>query len=247
MIIKELTKSYTTGSGGVQIEVFSNLSLEVPEQQITVILGPSGCGKTTLLNIIAGLIDQDSGEITRDTTDKDTSDESISFIFQEPRLLPWMSVSRNIDLILQSTFPDKVQRNNRINQFLDLVGLDDCANRYPDDLSGGMKQRVSIARAFAFPSDLILMDEPFQSLDLKLRIELIHEYTRLWDNDPRTTLLVTHDIREALLLADVIILLSDRPAAVTKLFIVKIDRKDRFLGKKDLLAVEQRIYAAMDL
>ncbi|MCK5155210.1 MAG: ATP-binding cassette domain-containing protein, partial [Spirochaetales bacterium] len=139
MIIKELTKSYTTGSGGVQIEVFSNLSLEVPEQQITVILGPSGCGKTTLLNIIAGLIGQDSGEITRDT-----SDESISFIFQEPRLLPWMSVSRNIDLILQGTFPDKVQRNNRINQFLDLVGLDDCANRYPDDLSGGMKQRVSI-------------------------------------------------------------------------------------------------------
>ncbi|NQT58246.1 MAG: ATP-binding cassette domain-containing protein [Bacteroidetes bacterium] len=240
MIINNLTKTYR--AGGSDVEVFNGLSLNIPEQEITVILGPSGCGKTTLLNSIAGLAEQDSGEIIRDE-----SDCSISFIFQEPRLLPWMSVSRNIDLVLQNAFPDKNQRSERISRFLGLVGLTDSAEMYPEELSGGMKQRVSIARAFAYPSNLILMDEPFQSLDLKLRIELIHEYTKLWDRDPRTTLLVTHDVREALLLADTIFLLSDRPAAVVESFIVNIDRSNRFLGKEDMLAVEQRIYAAMNL
>jgi NitT/TauT family transport system ATP-binding protein len=242
MIIKNLTKTYKSSNSGTQIEVFDNLSLTIPERQIAVILGPSGCGKTTLLHSIAGLTDQDSGKIIRDE-----KDNSISFIFQEPRLLPWMSVHRNMDLVLQKVFPDKEQRDKRINHFLTLVGLVDCAEMYPEELSGGMKQRVSIARAFAYPSHLILMDEPFQSLDLKLRIELIREYTKLWDNDPRTTLLVTHDVREALLLADTIFLLSDRPAAVLEDFTVVIDRKARFLGKGDMLAIEQRIYTAMDL
>lgn len=242
MIIKNLTKTYKSSNSGTQIEVFDNLSLTIPERQITVILGPSGCGKTTLLHSIAGLTDQDSGKIIRDE-----KDNSISFIFQEPRLLPWMSVHRNMDLVLQKVFPDKEQRDKRINHFLTLVGLVDCAEMYPEELSGGMKQRVSIARAFAYPSNLILMDEPFQSLDLKLRIELIREYTKLWDNDPRTTLLVTHDVREALLLADTIFLLSDRPAAVLEDFAVVIDRNDRFLGKGDMLAIEQRVYTAMDL
>jgi NitT/TauT family transport system ATP-binding protein len=242
MIINNLSKSYNSGTGSVPIRVFNKLSLKIPEQKISVILGPSGCGKTTLLHSIAGLIKQDSGEIIQDE-----QSSSISYIFQEPRLLPWMSVSQNIDLVLKKVFPDKNQRGERISQFLDLVGLSDCGEMYPDELSGGMKQRVSIARAFAYPSSLILMDEPFQSLDLKLRIELIHAYTKLWDCDPRTTLLVTHDVREALLLADVIFLLSNRPAVVLEDFAVTVGRNDRFLGKGDLLAIEQRIYTAMDL
>ncbi len=242
MKINNLSKSYRSGSGSIPIKVFNDLTLKIPEQEITVILGPSGCGKTTLLHSIAGLIQLDSGEIIREEIDN-----SLSYIFQEPRLLPWMSVSRNIDLVLRKVFPDRDQRMERICQFLDLVGLSDSAEMYPDELSGGMKQRVSIARAFAYPSSLILMDEPFQSLDLKLRIELIREYTKLWDRDPRTTLLVTHDVREALLLADTIFLLSDRPAAVLEDFSIDIDRKDRFLGNDDMLAVEQRIYTAMDL
>jgi len=242
MIINNLSKSYKSGAGSVPIEVFNDLSLTIPERKISVILGPSGCGKTTLLHSIAGLTKQDSGEIIQDERNS-----SISFIFQEPRLLPWMSVSRNIELVLKKVFPDKDQRWERISQFLDLVGLSDCTEMYPEELSGGMKQRVSIARAFAYPSSLILMDEPFQSLDLKLRIELIHAYTKLWDRDPRTTLLVTHDVREALLLADTIFLLSERPAAVLEEFAVTVDRNDRFLGKGDMLAIEQRIYTAMDL
>ena len=242
MIISNLIKTYKSESGGLSIEVFNELSLAVPVREITVILGPSGCGKTTLLNIIAGLISQDSGEIICDAVDK-----LISFIFQEPRLLPWVSVSRNIDLVLQTVFPDKDQRRERIVRFLGLVGLSDSVEMFPGELSGGMKQRVSIARAFAYPSNLILMDEPFQSLDLKLRIELIRAYTRLWERDPRTTLLVTHDVREALLLADTIHLLSDRPAEVVESFEVKTDRSDRFLGDEALLALEQRIYAAMEL
>ena len=244
MILTNLSKSYRSGSGGMPIEVFNNLSLKIPEREITVILGPSGCGKTTLLHSIAGLVELNSGEIFREAA---VTDNSLSYIFQEPRLLPWMCVSKNIDLVLQKAFPDSDQRRERVNRFLDLVGLSDYTEMYPEELSGGMKQRVSIARAFAYPSSLILMDEPFQLLDLKLRIELIREYIKLWDLDTRTTLLVTHDVREALLLADTIILLSDRPAAVLENFPVSIDRSDRFLGKGEMLAVEQRIYTAMDL
>jgi len=240
MILEHIEKRYPATGGAV--EVFEDLSLNLNDNEITVILGPSGCGKTTLLRMIAGSLAPDGGTISgRDCRD------AVSFIFQEPRLLPWMRVHDNIALVLERKLPDESRRNAVIDHILAVVGLHDAADMYPEELSGGMRQRVSIARAFAYPSELILMDEPFQSLDLKLRLELIRRYSRLWEEDRRTTLMVTHDAREALMLADTIHLLSERPAQVISTFNVTVDRNERRLGSGTLTALEQEIYATMRL
>lgn len=220
MNIKNLSKQFFSGTETVS--VLEGLSLEIPEGEISVLLGPSGCGKTTLLNLIGGLIEPDSGEIVKEH-------QELSFIFQELRLLPWMSVERNIELVLKAKISDEEIRRKRIAEVLEMVGLTPESGWYPEELSGGMRQRVSIARAFAYPSSLILMDEPFQSLDLKLRIELIEEYLKLWIEDNRTTLMVTHDVREALLMADSIHILSNRPSKV----ITSIKIGDHLLGKNE--------------
>jgi NitT/TauT family transport system ATP-binding protein len=255
MIVERLSKTYASATGPVT--VFSDLSLELEEGRITVILGPSGCGKTTLLHLLAGILAPDAGRIVRDTaafpasasalSSISSSRSPLSFIFQEPRLLAWMSAAENIDLVLQRVIPDRGEREARIAHVLGIVGLSDAAEMFPEELSGGMRQRVSIARAFAYPSRLILMDEPFQSLDLKFRIDLIGEYLALWRQDQRTTLMVTHDVREALLMADVVYLLSERPARVTGRFAVPGDKFSRSLGEGGLPELEQRIYKAMGI
>ncbi len=270
MIVERLSKTYASAAGPVT--VFSELSLELEEGRITVILGPSGCGKTTLLHVLAGILAPDAGRVVRNTAASPASASasaspsasasesgsasasasvsvpaSLSFIFQEPRLLSWMTAARNIDLVLQRVIPDRRKREARIAHVLDIVGLRDAGAMFPEELSGGMRQRVSIARAFAYPSSLILMDEPFQSLDLKFRIDLIREYLALWKQDQRTTLMVTHDVREALLMADTVYLLSERPARVVDRFAVPGDTFSRSLGEGGLPELEQRIYKAMGI
>ncbi len=196
------------------LKVLKDFNLDFSSDSISCILGPSGCGKTTLLNIIAGTIKAKQGELIGFV------EKVLSYIFQEPRLLPWLTVENNIEFPLLDIFPPK-KRQIISKRFIRLMNLEGFETFYPHHLSGGMKQRVSIARAFAYPSEIILMDEPLKGLDFKLKLNLIQTFTKLWTADKRTVIFVTHDVDEALMLGSQIIVLSKAPAEIkTKL---KID------------------------
>lgn len=176
--------------------VYENFSLEIEEGKITCLLGASGCGKTTLLNMLAGLTPYEGriGNVP----------ERISYIFQEERLLPNLTVKQNVALVLGKNADGK-----KISEILEKVELSGKEDAYPAELSGGQAQRVSIARAFAYPSGLILMDEPFSSLDTALKIRLIDVFCRLWREEKRTAVFVTHDAEEAYMLAHRAVLLDE--------------------------------------
>lgn len=176
--------------------VYENFSLEIEEGKITCLLGASGCGKTTLLNMLAGLTPYE-GKIGN-------VPERISYIFQEERLLPNLTVKQNVALVL-----GKKADGKKISEMLEKVELSGKEDAYPAELSGGQAQRVSIARAFAYPSGLILMDEPFSSLDTALKIRLIDVFCRLWREKKRTAVFVTHDAEEAYMLAHRAVLLDE--------------------------------------
>lgn len=188
--IKNLCKSFGDN------KVFQNLNLNFEKNKITVVTGPSGCGKTTLLNIISGIEKPDSGEII-------SNFHSISYIFQEDRLIPTLTVYQNIEFVLKSTMSEE-ERKPVIEKYINLVKLTKARDKYPSQLSGGMKRRVALARAFAYKSDLLLMDEPFKGLDDKLKNEIINEFLGIYKQDKRTVILVTHDMREAEILGDII-------------------------------------------
>lgn len=176
--------------------VLDNINIDIQENKITVISGPSGCGKTTLLNIISGIEKADSGQVI-------LKDNSISYIFQEDRLIPYLTVYENIAFVLKSVM-GKNEIDKTINKYLEMVKLTEFKDKLPHKLSGGMKRRVAIARAFAYKSKLLLMDEPFKGLDDKLKTEIIEEFLQLYKNDKRTVILVTHDKEEARLLGDIV-------------------------------------------
>jgi NitT/TauT family transport system ATP-binding protein len=188
-------------------QIFDKLTLEIGEENPTLILGPSGCGKTSLLRLIAGLLKAQSGSITFRTGNTIHTGVHKSFMFQEDRLLPWMSVQENILLPVKKTMP-AAEARERAAYFLDLVFLGHKADFYPDRLSGGEKQRASMARAFTYDAPLLLLDEPFQSLDIPLRISLMDTLLVLLEKDKRSCIMVTHDPREALYLGKRILVLN---------------------------------------
>jgi NitT/TauT family transport system ATP-binding protein len=224
--VDHISKSF----GG--LKVFDDFSLEFPERKITVILGPSGCGKTTLLNILASLIKADQGNLM--------TAEKVSYLFQEPRLLPWLNIRQNIALVLQDKMPVR-EIEKRVTTNLIATGLIDYANYYPAQLSGGMRQRAAMARAFSFNAPLLLMDEPFKSLDLKTRIELITNFLRLWVKEPRTVVTVTHDIKEAVMLGDQIIVFTGKPVEINYKREVSVFQTERS-NCVQLMALEQELF-----
>ncbi|HEY8392423.1 MAG TPA: ABC transporter ATP-binding protein [Capillibacterium sp.] len=218
--------------------VFSGLSLEVKANRIVAFLGPSGCGKTTLLSIIAGLKSPDQGRITG------LAGKPLSFLFQEPRLLDWLTVAENLAFVLRNKIP-RADLREKIDYYLEQMEILPYRDTYPRKLSGGQRQRVAMARALAFPSRLLLMDEPFKSLDLNLKWALISRFRQIWAAAPRTVLLVTHDPKEALLLADEIYVLSPKPAVIKGYFEVSLAREEREPDALPLLRLEQQITATL--
>jgi len=188
--------------------IYSNFSLDISENEITCLLGPSGIGKSTLLKLLSGLSLPDSGSISG------LNQKSCSYIFQEPRLLPWLTVYDNLDFVLKHHYSNSQERHAIIQHYLDLTNLSDDSARMPNELSGGMKQRVSIARAFACPFDLLLMDEPFNSLDVNLKQSIISSFINLWSHSRKTVVFVTHDVDEAFALSHTIHIVRQNPAHI---------------------------------
>lgn len=209
-------KVYTTADFH-QHTAISNLKLTLPENKFVCLVGPSGCGKTTLLNIIANLDTQYQGKITSTLKNK----SAIGYIFQNPRLLPWRTVRENIELVLSNPQPEI------IDSLLATMQLTDIQHNYPEHLSLGMSRRISIIRAFAINPSVLLMDEPFVSLDAPTARQVRALLIKLWQQRPHTILFVTHDLREAITLADRLVFLSSAPMSVISEIEVTIPRADR--------------------
>lgn len=198
------------------LEILKNFSISFEENKISCLFGPSGVGKTTIVNIAANLVPCDSGNVTGNEK------AVFSYVFQEPRLLEWYNVYQNIDFVLKDVY-DEEKRVNIINSYINMVDLKGYENYKPNALSGGMCQRVSLARAFAYPSNFLILDEPFKGLDMKLKNEMIYLFKKLWIESKRTVLFITHDVDEAVTLSDTIYIIKNRPVEIIK----KVNMKNK--------------------
>jgi NitT/TauT family transport system ATP-binding protein len=208
-------KTYV-GADGTLLPAIRDFVLDVEPESMTVLMGPSGCGKTTLLRIVAGLDDRYSGDVGI------PPDTRIGLMFQEPRLLPWRTVRENIELVAAPGFgPTDLER------LAHAVGIADMLSRYPQELSLGLARRVALARAFATKPDLLLLDEPFVSLDERTADRLRKLLLEVWSARPTTAILVTHNAREAIMLADQLVLLAPRPTHVVAIETIAIPQADR--------------------
>ncbi len=207
--IKEVSVSFGP------IEVFHDLSLDIAQGEFVAVVGPSGCGKTTLLNLLSGFLKPSSGSVAYSGR--------VRMVYQHDSLLPWKTAAQNIALGLRDLHSE-TERERQLKEMLRLIKLEEFAAHYPHQLSGGMRQRVELARALAGDTDILLLDEPFSSLDYLARLRLRRELVRMLEGLPRTVVLVTHDIEEAAQLADRILVLSERPARICRELQVAIPR-----------------------
>ena len=210
----------------IETLALENVNLEVHKGEFLSIMGPSGCGKSTLLNIASGLLEPTSGTV-KFTEVEAGYEPRMSIVFQETGLFPWRNVHDNIAFGLETAGMPVNEREERIKHYIELVGLKGFEKSFPHQLSGGMRQRVGIARALAIEPDLLLMDEPFSALDAQTRTIMQEELVTLWEKTRLTTLYVTHNIQEAVMLADRVVLLSRRPGKVNKILTIDIPRADR--------------------
>lgn len=214
-------------SGRTSVTALEGISLVVPRGSFTCIVGASGCGKSTLLNLVAGLDQPSAGRVT--------VHGRTGLMFQESALFPWLTVADNVELPLKLRKVPRARRRERVAELLDLVHLGDFAKKRPHELSGGMRQRVALARSFAQDADVLLMDEPFAALDAMTRDTMHDELESIWQRTGCTVLFVTHNVREAARLGDRIMLLSSRPGRVVDTFEVSIERprriEDRAVGE----------------
>ncbi|WP_333823470.1 ABC transporter ATP-binding protein [Pinisolibacter sp.] len=233
--LKNVSKSYVSGSDVTH--VLSDVNLKIREGEFVAILGFSGSGKTTLISTIAGLVTPDAGEVTMKGVPVTAPGPERGMVFQSYSLMPWLSVHGNIELAVETVFPNesKADRSARIARYIEMVGLSHAADRKPAELSGGMRQRVGIARALAMSPEVLLLDEPLSALDALTRSKLQDEIERIWEEDKKTVVLITNDVDEALLLADRVIPLTIGPGAtLAKEFVIDLPRpRDRTAANHD--------------
>jgi NitT/TauT family transport system ATP-binding protein len=239
--IKNLSKSYSIN--GRHLNVLQGVSNQVRSGEILAIVGASGSGKTTLLRVLAGLEDADRGDVLIDGRPVHGVGTDRAVIFQEPRLLPWLTVLDNVAFPLENRGISRIQARNQARHYVELVGLGDFMEALPAQLSGGMAQRVGIARALAVKPEILLLDEPFGALDAMTKITMQEELSRIWREEKVTMILVTHDLEEAVYLADRVLILSKEKGGRTREIDIDLPRprsrsETRFVKFREQLLAE---------
>ena len=229
---------------GEEIAVLEKVNADVARGEFVCIVGPSGCGKSTLLNIVAGFLEATSGEILLEGLPVRRPDPRRIFVFQENGVFPWLNVHENVGFGLRKQTHGK--RDRIIARYIDMVGLGGFESAYPHELSGGMRQRVEIARALAANPDIIYMDEPFGALDFLTRLKMRTDLVRIWQSEKKTILFVTHDIEEAVQLADRILIMTARPATIQDVVDVDLPRPHH-LDSPGYLEKRDRIFQLMGM
>jgi sulfonate transport system ATP-binding protein len=223
VLVSNLTKRFD------RLLVLDNISFNVGEGEFLAIVGPTGCGKTTFLNTLSRLIPATDGHILIGREEADPKKHNIAFVFQEPSSLPWRTVRENVAYGMEVKGVPAAEREARLAHILSLVGLADSADLYPNQISASMEQRLAVARAFATRPDLLLMDEPYGQLDVKLRSYLEDELIRLWQQLRSTVIFVTHNIEEAVYVAERILVLTNKPTKIKAEVRVELPRPRNYL------------------
>jgi NitT/TauT family transport system ATP-binding protein len=242
--VRNLWMTFSGKTKDKPVHVLENVSLEVKRGEFVCIVGPSGCGKSTLLNIIGGFLKQSSGEVLVEGKPVTGPDPKRIFVFQENGVFPWLNVEDNVGFgLLKKT---EAERRKIVSHYIEMVGLTGFDKSYPRELSGGMRQRVEIARALASSPDIIYMDEPFGALDFITRLKMRADLVRIWREEKKTILFVTHDIEEAVQLADTVLVMSKRPATVSLRESINLPRP-RDLDSPGYLEARDRIFRDMGM
>jgi NitT/TauT family transport system ATP-binding protein len=245
--VEHVCKHFALRGRAGALDVLDDINLEIAQGELIVLLGPSGCGKSTLLNIIAGFMPPSAGRILHDGVAVSRPDRRRTVVFQDYALFPWMTVQKNVEFGLKAQAVEAAERARIAREFLALVKLRGFEDRYPYEISGGMKQRAAIARALAPDPDILLMDEPFGALDAQTRVLLQEELARIAAAAKRTVLFVTHSIEEAAFLADRIVVMSAHPGRVRSIHDVQLPRprtaKTRSLA--DFITLTQELWDSL--
>ena len=239
--IRNLSKTYNTLND--EIEALKDISLDINEGDFTSIVGSSGCGKSTLFNIIIGLEDKDNGNIEKKDNLK------IGYMLQEDALLPYLTIFENAILGLKIQKNDNEESKKYVMNLLKEYGLSDFINKYPSELSGGMKQRVALIRTLATKPDLLLLDEPFSALDYQSRIKVAEDVYNIIKKEKKTAIMITHDIAEAICLSEVIYVFSKRPATVKKMYRLKLPKNINTIEKRkcvEFVSYYEKIWSDLD-
>nr|WP_263324465.1 ABC transporter ATP-binding protein [Neobacillus sp. Marseille-Q6967] len=222
--VKNVEKVFKDDKRGSSVTALSNIHFNIEENEFVCLLGGSGCGKSTLLNMIAGFEKPTAGEILVNGKKIEGMGADRGMVFQQATLMPWLTVSKNISFHLKLKGANRQTQKEEAQKYIDMVGLTGFENHYPHELSGGMNQRVGIARALLQNPSLILMDEPFAALDPFTKADMQEELARIWQEHKRTIIFVTHSVEEALILGTKIIVLSNRPGRVNKIIDLDMSR-----------------------
>ncbi|MFM9414006.1 ABC transporter ATP-binding protein [Peptococcus simiae] len=226
VVVRNLTKSFD------DLLVLNDINFTVKKGEFLVIVGPTGCGKTTFLNLLSTLYTPTKGQILIDGEPADPKKHNISFVFQEPSCLPWRTVKENIAYGMEVKKFPKDKMEEQLDKVMKLVGLTQTADLYPNQISSSMEQRVAIARAFAVNPDLLLMDEPYGQLDVKLRFYLEDELVRIWQEFKNTVIFITHNVEEAVYIAERILVLTNKPTTIKEEIPIDLPRPRNYLDKE---------------
>jgi NitT/TauT family transport system ATP-binding protein len=242
--VRGVNKSFPRHQGGGELRVLNDVSFSLDAGTFICLVGPSGCGKSTLLRIIDGLIPPDSGEVLIGGEKVREPSLDRGFVFQQFNLLPWRTVIGNVEFGLENLGVKKQERRRRAHEVIKLVDLEGFESYYPSQLSGGMQQRVGLARAIAVEPTILLMDEPFGSVDDQTRMLLQDELLKIWEQAQKTVIFVTHDIEEALYLGDKIVVMRARPSRITRILEVPFGRPrtDEIRGTPEMGQLKQEIW-----
>ncbi|WP_066189618.1 MULTISPECIES: ABC transporter ATP-binding protein [Gracilibacillus] len=222
--IDQVDKIFTDKKRSTEVQALKDIQINIEENEFVCLLGGSGCGKSTLLNLVAGFEKPTTGEIRMNDKKIDSMGADRGMVFQQPTLMPWLSVQKNIAFHLKLKGASRKKKKEEAQKYIDMVGLTGFEKHYPHELSGGMSQRVGIARALLQNPALILMDEPFAALDPFTKSEMQEELARIWQEHQRTIIFVTHSVEEALTLGTKVIVLSKRPGRVNKIIDLDMER-----------------------